>query len=73
MTERKYNKYTLWVKWKNRGWCPAVTCLDLPWPADNPIRVLKRWARTSYMSAWDKSEWMILGGDKKPSGLKDRK
>ena len=68
MTERKFNEYTLWLKWQNKGWTKAITCLNLPWPAENPRDVLFEWVKTNYVTHWDEKNWVILGGDKKPSG-----
>ena len=71
MTELKFDKYTLWVNWKNKGWHPYIVCLNLPFPAENPRWFLKKWAENSFLSKyWDKKNWMILGGDKKPAALK---
>ena len=71
MTALKFDKYTLWVKWLNRGWQPLITCLTLPWPAENPRRVLKSFAEKDFLQYWDRKDWMILGGDKKPAGKEE--
>ncbi len=69
MTKRKFDRYTLWLKWQNVGWQPAITCLDLGWPAENPREVLEDWAWSNYPGRhWKRDDWMILGGDKVPSG-----
>jgi hypothetical protein len=70
MTKRKFDKYTLWLKWGNLGWRPAIVIVNLPWPAENPRKVLENWASNNYPSRWPRSDWMILGGDKTPVGYK---
>ncbi len=68
MTERKYASYTLWMKWENLGWVREVTCLNLPWPAANPRKVLSDWVKLRYQyGRWVRGKtWMILGGNKTP-------
>jgi len=70
MADRKFNSYTLWMKWRNSGWKPYATCLNLPWPSANPIEILKLWAKTYYIHEyWDRGKtWMILPESRKPKG-----
>lgn len=67
MTQRKFKSYTLWLKWRNRSWKPHITCLNLPWPAENPRNILKTWARSHYPGLhWSRDKWMILPEGRKP-------
>ena len=73
MTKLKHDKYTMWLNWANRGWTPYIVVLTNPWPTANPRSFLREWAANSFLAYWDRKDWMILGGDKKPAGLKERK
>lgn len=77
MTQRKFKSYTLWMKWRNLGWKPCVTVLNLPFPSDNPIYVLESWIKSKYYSwynaVWVRGKtWMILPDDRKPKGWNDK-
>jgi len=68
MTQRKYKSYTLWLKWIKQGWQPTITCLNLPWPAENPLFVLNTWREIFYNSSnWIRGKtWMILPEGRRP-------
>lgn len=69
MTERKFKSYTLWMKWRNWGWNPHATCLNLPYPSINPIDVLKKIMESYWSGYWKRGRtWMILPDDRKPKG-----
>ena len=70
MTERKFKSYTLWLHWENVGWKPYITCLNFPYPAENPREVLSDWAKSHYPQYWDRKDWMILPEGRKPKGVK---
>ena len=73
MTERKYKSYTLWLHWDNSEWTKAITCLNLPFPAENPREILYRWARSHYPQYWKRKDWMVLPAGRKPKGMKHEK
>ena len=67
MTERKFKSYTLWMKWRDLGWRREMTCLNLPWPAANPIDVLKGMTKNYSPPLWIRGKnWMILPEDREP-------
>lgn len=68
MTERKFKSYTLWLKWLFIGWKPYVTCLNLPWPSDNPISVLRDRRMVRFKGGhWKRGKtWMILPEGRRP-------
>ncbi len=70
MTERKFKSYTLWMKWRNLGWHPEATISNLPWPAANPIDILKEWVESRYSCKnWIRGKtWMILPEGREPRG-----
>lgn len=69
MTARKYKSYSLWLKWREQGWQVEVTCLDVPWPATNPIRVLEVLADSYSHNYWKRGKtWMILPEGSRPKG-----
>jgi len=72
MTERKFKSYTLWMKWRYQGWRPAITCLNLPWPAANPRKVLEEWikSQTHCGHRVRGKTWMILPEHRMPKQLR---
>ena len=75
MTKRKFDNYTLWLRWQGIGgdntsqWRRYMTCLDLGWPAGNPRKFLLRWVEQNFPGThWDRKDWKVLGGDNVPTG-----
>lgn len=69
MTERKFGSYTLWMKWRDYGWIPAIKCFNLPWPSENPRAVLANHMDQYSKNYWVRGKtWMILPEGRKPAG-----
>jgi len=69
MSELKFKRYTLWVKWKNLGWRKLVTCVAGKYPMENPRKVLENYVtnRFPWTGRLDRGRtWMILPGNRKP-------
>ena len=70
MTERKFKSYTLWMKWRDYGWSPSATCLNRPFTAESPIKVLSFYMQNYSTIYWKRGKtWMILPEDRKPAEM----
>jgi hypothetical protein len=75
MTARKYQAYTLWMKFRNTGWIPKFTVETGrdQWPS--PHEVIESWIKRRYTPEgsngyWIRGKtWMILPNVKVPAEL----
>lgn len=75
MTERKYKAYTLWLKFRNRGWMPKFTVEEgRRGFGPNPKEVISQW-----MILWELNDywkrgktWMILPKGQKPAAIQEK-